>query len=71
MVRNDVESGNIYNDVNWAYQIKHILDNIGLSDIWILQDIVATNFLVIKQRIIDIYKKQDCVIQTDLDYLPM
>ena len=21
--------------MNWAYQIKHILDNIGLSDIWI------------------------------------
>ena len=57
MLRNDVENGNIYNEMNWAYQIKHILDNIGLSDIWIQQDTVTINFLVIKQRIIDIYKQ--------------
>ena len=42
--------------MNWAYQIKYILDNIGLSDNWI-QDTVAINFLVIKQRISDIYKQ--------------
>ena len=54
--------------MNWAYQVKHILDNIGLPDIWIQQDTVEINFLVIKQRIIDIYKQtwyQECVIQTD------
>ena len=60
MLRNDVENGNIYNEMNWAYQIKHILDNIGLSDIWIQQDTVTINFLVIKQRIIDIYKQTWC-----------
>ena len=30
--------------MNWAYQIKYILDNIGLLDNWI-QDTVAINFL--------------------------
>ena len=25
MLKNDVESGNMYNDVNWAYQIKQIV----------------------------------------------
>ena len=43
--------------MNWAYQIKRILDNIGLTDIWIQQHTVAIKFLVFKQRIIDICKQ--------------
>ena len=38
---------------NWAAQIKHILDESGLTNMWNNQFDVLPNFLSIKQRIID------------------
>ena len=46
-----------YNGKNWAYQIKHILDECGLSYLWEVQDPDLIDFKVIKNRILDIYKQ--------------
>ena len=57
MLMTDVENNNTYNGTNWAHQIKCILDNIGMSNIWINQagsNIIFTN---IELRIIEIYKQ--------------
>ena len=57
MLMTDVENNDTYNGTNWAHQIKCILDNIGMSNIWINQagsNIIFTN---IKLRIIEIYKQ--------------
>ena len=34
--------------MNWAAQIKNILDNDGISEIWLYQDTMSINFDVIK-----------------------
>ena len=46
-----------YNGLNWAFQIKQILDNLGLSNIWIYQNRIDISFDLIKQRIFDTYKQ--------------
>ena len=35
MSKTDAENGYIYNGNNWAYNIKTILDQIGMSNIWL------------------------------------
>ena len=34
MLKNDTDNNRTYYGLNWAYQIKSILDKIGLSNIW-------------------------------------
>lgn len=54
MLKHDVNNNNNYNGNNWAYHIKCILDNIGLSYLWINQS-PNTPFDIIKTRILDNY----------------
>ena len=35
ILKNDIENNRTYNGLNWAFQIKNILDSLGLSNIWI------------------------------------
>ena len=57
MLKNDVDNNMTYNGLNWAFQIKQILDNLGLSNIWIYQNTTDISFDLIKQRIFDTYKQ--------------
>ena len=54
MLKQDADNKS-YSGTNWAYQVKHILDSIGLSNIWIQQYDIDIPFNLIKQRILDIY----------------
>ena len=57
MLKQDADNNKSYSGTNWAYQVKHILDSIGLSNIWIQQYDIDIPFNLIKQRILDIYKQ--------------
>ena len=57
MLKNDVDNKMTYNGLNWAFQIKQILDNFGLSNIWIYQNTIDISFDLVKQRIFDTYKQ--------------
>jgi hypothetical protein len=57
MLSNDANQNITYNNMNWAYQIKHILEEVGLADIWINQTNIVIPYYFIKQRILDIYKQ--------------
>ena len=57
MLKNDIDNGRTYNGFNWAYQIKSMLDKIGLSNIWIQQFEISIPYNLIKQRIFDMYKQ--------------
>ena len=58
MLKNDADNNITYNGLNWAYQIKCILDSIGLSYIWNDQFFLDTvPFTLIKQRLIDMYQQ--------------
>ena len=54
MLKIDIDNG-ITDNNNWAYQIKLILDHIGLSNIWITQNISSTDIQMIRRRILDNY----------------
>ena len=56
MLKNDT-NGRTYNGLNWAYQIKSMLDRIGLSNIWVQQFEITIPYNLIKQRISDMYKQ--------------
>ena len=43
--------------MNWANQIKTILNNTGMSNLCNNQSVVDINYSSIKQRILDIYKQ--------------
>jgi hypothetical protein len=52
--KNDVDDNNSYNGLNWAFQVKCILDQIGMHDYWLNQfDVDYININLIKQRIFD------------------
>ena len=53
----DAENGYTYNGNNWAYNIKTILDQIGMSNIWENQLNITIDYHKIKQRILDIYQQ--------------
>ena len=53
----DANNNSTYNGMNWANQIKTILNNIGMSNLWNNQSVVYINYASIKQRILDIYKQ--------------
>ena len=55
MLKTDVDNGNTYNQNNWAFQVKCILDQVGLTYMWQNQFNMLINYNIIKQRIIDIY----------------
>ena len=57
MLKMGADNNKTYNGANWAYQIKSILDSIGLTNIWIQQFDIIIPFNLIKQRILDIYKQ--------------
>lgn len=57
MLKNDVDNKMTYNGLNWAFQIKQILDSLRLSNIWIHQNTIDIPFTLIKQRIFDTYKQ--------------
>ena len=57
MLKNDADNNRTYNGLNWASQIKNILDSLGLSNIWINQHNADIPFNLIKQRILDTYKQ--------------
>jgi hypothetical protein len=57
MLSNDANQNITCNNMNWANQIKHILEEIGLADMWINQNNIVIPYYFIKQRILDIYKQ--------------
>ena len=57
MLKMDADNNKTYNGANWAYQIKSVLDSIGLKNIWLQQFDIIIPFNLIKQRILDIYKQ--------------
>ena len=57
MLKADVDNNWSYSGSNCAFQIKSILDSIGLSYIWIQQSEIEIPFKLIKMKILDIYKQ--------------
>ena len=57
MLKADVDNNRSYSGSNWAFQIKSILDSIGLSYIWSQQSEIEIPFNLIKMQILDIYKQ--------------
>jgi hypothetical protein len=55
MLKDDVDRNRTYNGKNWAYQIKKILDDLGLSYIWYDQSNIEIPLEIIKLRIKDVY----------------
>ena len=55
-MKNDVDNNNTYHGNNWAFQIKFILSEIGLNNLWCnqndLTNRLSSNYNCIKQRII-------------------
>ena len=57
MLKEDADSGNTYNGSNWASHIKSMLNNLGLSYIWLHQNEITIPLNAIKQRIHDSYSQ--------------
>ena len=57
MLKNDIDNGRTYNGLNWAYQIKSMLDRIGVGNIWIQQFEITIPYNLIKQRLFDMFKQ--------------
>ncbi|MEW8545054.1 MAG: reverse transcriptase family protein [Candidatus Thiodiazotropha sp.] len=57
MLSNDVEQGYIYNGLNWAFQVKSILDKLGLSNLWNLENHIEISISSIKTRLLDQYNQ--------------
>jgi hypothetical protein len=57
MLSQDANNGNSYNGLNWAFQIKSILYNIGMPHVWLNQNSENISYNYIKQRLLDIYKQ--------------
>ena len=61
MLRNEADSNNSYNKLNWAYHVKSMLQSLGLTNLWIEQDMLMEQdnydalLTIIKQRILDQY----------------
>ena len=72
ILKDDADSGNSYNGSNWASCIKSLLDNSGLSYIWLQQGEIDIPLQLIKQRIFDHYYQHGILILIILtDSLPM
>ena len=57
MLKNDTDSNNNYNGLNWASQIKTILQQHGFEYVWRQQSNIDIPFQSIRQRIIDVYQQ--------------
>ncbi len=59
MLKNDADNNISYNNTNWAYQIKTMINDIGLTELWINQDtlqiIIPTYIMTIKTKASDNY----------------
>ena len=55
MLKSDADTGVSYGGANWAYQIKFILDDIGLLYVWLQQAEIDVPLSLIKQRSFDSY----------------
>ena len=55
MLENNTNNGNTYGNQNWAWHVKSILENIGMSELWVNQNITKVQLQLCKQRIMDIY----------------
>ena len=61
MLRNEADSNNSYNKLNWAYHVKSMLQSLGVTNLWIEQDMLMEQdnydalLTIIKQRILDQY----------------
>ena len=51
ILKDDADSGNSYNGSNWASYIESLLDNLGLSYIWLQQGEIDIPLQLIKPRI--------------------
>jgi hypothetical protein len=57
MLKDDSDNYRNYNNRNWAFRIKQILDSIGFSNIWNNQFVIEIPLNSIIQRIHDIYRQ--------------
>ena len=57
MLRKESENIVTYNGVNWASQVKSLLDELGLTYIWVQQDDINIPCDLIQQRIMDMCKQ--------------
>ena len=55
MLTNDMNNGNTYGGLNWTFQVKKILDGLGLTNLWLLHSDTDISYEVIKNRIFDQY----------------
>ena len=55
MLMQDANNNISYNGSNWAFQIKSLLNKLGLNYIWLHQTEIDIPFELIKQRIFDNY----------------
>lgn len=53
MLKVDADNNISYNGSNWAFQIKSLLDELGLTYIWLQQTEIVIPINLIKQRIFD------------------
>jgi hypothetical protein len=56
MLKIDADNSTSYNGRNWAFQLKELLQEHGLSNVWDNQG--GVNYSMIKQRIFDMYYQQ-------------
>ena len=55
MLKQDADNNITYNGSNWAFQIKSLLNELGLGYIWLQQTEITIPLDLIKQRIFDNY----------------
>lgn len=55
MLKNDADINNTYYGNNWAFQIKSLLNSLGLSYLWTFQAEIDIPLNLFKQRIFDLY----------------
>ena len=60
MLKRDADMDISYNGSNLAFQIKSILDGVGLSNVWSQQAEIDVPFELIKQRLFDSYFQSWC-----------
>ena len=54
-LKDDAELDRTYDKQNWAYQIKSMLESLGLPNLWINQEFYSINISQIKLRLFDQY----------------
>ena len=57
MLKTDADNNISYNGANLASQIETLLDELGLTYIWLQQDDLTIPFSLIKQHILDSYNQ--------------